>query len=372
MREHDEVEQLVVRTFHDHEVLAERGGDMLIQAGSPPGGPDADDCAGASRLPRWVFWRSAAGVIPSLLGTGRPVSGTTAVSRRTTAGRLAVGELTRGADRRAAGLGGQRLRLCGTRRAPVSCGLPEHRRSVVGQRIPGAKNRPTSSAIPSGWIDDRFAILESEGVTVDGVPATRSFGQLDNGHFGGLVVIPVPAIAGVGRDAPGRDRRTHSRQPAARRHRPRPAARRGDRSPPGSEPDRSRVRCRLGAACPGGCPETIAICWYERNSPGDSGPPKDRIETSARVAGEQARDLAAALNDAPAGGNPDVRESCAASRSRWCPDLLLLLTEGDRDHAALGHGDVLRPAGAGTTAQVAPPLPRRRLSWWPRRCTPLT
>ena len=76
-------------------------------------------------------------------------------------------------------------------------------------------------------------------------------------------------------------------------------------------------------------PEAIAICWYERNTPGDSGPPMDRLETSARVTGEQARDLAAALNDAPAGGNPDVGESCAHP-IRVAPDLLLLLTEGDR------------------------------------------
>jgi len=322
MREHDEVEQLVVRTFQDHEVLAERGGDMLIQ-GVRRRAARRRRLRGGVALAAVGFLAVAAGVIPSLLGTGRPNPAPAVNVAQPQAGwrwesslgaQIAVPQ-----DWAVNDFGCRNTARSSVVRAPGA--QPQ----CVGQEYP-EKESAYIVGIPSGWIDDRFAILDSEEVNVDGVPATRRFGQLENGHFGGLVVIESRQlqVAVETLQAETAERILASLRLVDTDHSGCPT-RRPQPSGVGTGPEPRTVP--PGQLVPPDA-DTIAICWYERNSPGDSGPPKDRIETSARVAGEQARGLAAALNDAPAGGNPDVRESCAEP-AQVVPDLLLLLTVGD-------------------------------------------
>jgi hypothetical protein len=159
--------------------------------------------------------------------------------------------------------------------------------------------------------------LAERPVSVGGVPAKRASGRSEDGRYAGWVVVPSKGVAVevrtrseattraildsvrlVGVDHVGCDA-----------HRPAYARQPGSSDGPFVPAD----------------PTSVGICYYGGHSTAS-----DLLQASARLAGADARRLAAALNTARPGGNPDRPADQCVDPHTPAADAVLLMDVGTR------------------------------------------
>lgn len=180
------------------------------------------------------------------------------------------------------------------------CGMSDRPTVVRGQgaqRSCLTPEKPTKEVAEIGidapgavGADPAFARRE---VSLGGVSAERVEGRSADGrHFGWLRIPSRKVLISVRTHDPEVTRRIlDSAQLASVDHNGCP-----DRRPPPRRPEATHPSAR-SALSPAN-PTSIAVCYY-----GEHG---EALQSSARLSGAEAAALAAALNQAPAGPNPDV------------------------------------------------------------------
>ncbi|WP_405100352.1 hypothetical protein [Micromonospora sp. NBC_01412] len=173
--------------------------------------------------------------------------------------------------------------------------------------------------------------LAGREVTVDGVRAVRAEGRLPDGRYAGTVTVSAREVAVTvrTRDEATTRRILDSLRLVATDHAGcaarRPAvdaapAVTGGPSGPVAQPAKTAVKAPFLPPDPA----SIGICSY-----GSSFPSRlDRLQASARLTGSDAAALAAGLNAARPGGNPDVTGSSCPRPEPVDYDALLLVRHG--------------------------------------------
>jgi hypothetical protein len=198
--------------------------------------------------------------------------------------------------------------------SPLACATPE----PATKQLAAIEHRFMTQYGHSG--SDLYPGLAERNVMINGISGTRAEGNLDDGRHAGWIWLPARQVAVL----------VKTRNPATTRqildsvrlvdvdsagcetHRPEP-------TPPSRGSRSTFVNPN---------PTAISICHYG-SRPWGSDTPADLLDASTKITGVDARHLAALLNAAPVGANPDAPAHQCRENLPVLADVVLHLWDND-------------------------------------------